>query len=252
MPSESLLRRLAFRPRLVPTLFAVPMFAALLALGFWQIARLQEKNEINAYRAARAAAAPVDLPANPTDLNQYDFRRVRVTGRFEHDRELYMYGRSQRGNEGYFIITPLLRDGAPPVLVNRGWVPTERKLPATRMAGQVQGEVMVTAFLRHDERQGLFMPDNAPDRDVWFWFDLPAMSKAVGIDPPVTFYLEADAAPNPGNLPVGGQTHIELPSPHLQYAITWFSLAAALVVIYVVWHLNPQNRGPQNRRPRES
>jgi len=231
-----MLSSLAFRPRLVPTLVAVPMFAVLLGLGVWQLLRLEEKNAINQFRAERAAAEPVDLPAEVTDLAAYDFRRVSVEGRFAHERELYVYARSRNGNDGYDIVTPLIRDHAPPVLVNRGWVPTERKLPASRPAGQGTGPVTVTAFLRHDPRQGLFMPDNDPAGNHWFWFDLPAMSRAAGIDPPATFYLEADATPNPGNLPVGGQTQIELPSPHLQYALTWFMLALALAVIYVAWH----------------
>src|SRR5262245_61163535 len=112
-----MLSDLAFRPRLVPTLISLPMFAVLLALGAWQVLRLEEKNEINAFRAARAAAAPVDLPADLKDLPAYDFRRVRVQGRFAHDRELYVYARSQRGNDGYAIVTPLLREGAPTLLI---------------------------------------------------------------------------------------------------------------------------------------
>jgi len=235
MPSNAVLQSLAFRPRLVPTLVAVPMFLALIALGFWQIARLDEKNAINAYRAERAAAPPVDLPAKPDDLSAFDFRRVRVTGRFANEHELYMYGRSQHGNDGYYLIVPLIRDNGAPVLVNRGWVPSDRKLAAARPGSEPDGPVTVTAFLRHDPRKGWIMPDNSPERNVWFWFDLPAMSEAAGIAP-VSFYLEADATPNPGGLPVGGQTQIELPSPHLQYAITWFALAAGLAVIYVVWH----------------
>jgi surfeit locus 1 family protein len=236
MLSDTSAGRLRFRPQLIPTLVAVPMFLALLGLGAWQILRLEEKTAINQFRAERAAAEPVDLPAVVTDLPAADFRRVRVQGRFDHAHELYVYGRSQRGNDGYYIVTPLLRDGAAPVLVNRGWVPTARKAPPTREIGQVAGPVTVTAFLRHDPRQSWLMPDNDPANNHWFWFDLPAMSKAAGIDPPVNFYLEADTTPNPGNLPVGGQTQIELPSPHLQYAITWFALALALGVIYVVWH----------------
>jgi surfeit locus 1 family protein len=240
---SDLIRRYGFRPRLVPTLTAVPMFFLLLGLGIWQVQRLEEKEAINAFRAERAAAAPIELPATVTDLPAIDFHRVRVQGRFDHAHELYVYGRSQRGNDGYYVVTPLLRDGEPTVLVNRGWVPTDHKAPATRQAGQVAGPTTVTAFLRHDPRQSLFMPDNVPAAGHWFWFDLPAMSKAAGIDPPVTFYLEADATPNPGNLPVGGQTQIELPSPHLQYAITWFSLALALAVIYIVWHQRDPKSG---------
>jgi len=238
MPSDRLSWRAGFRPRLGPTLITVPLFAALLALGFWQVERLHEKTEINTYRAERAALAPIDLPDDPAamsrlDASQLDFRRVRVAGRFANDRELYVYEPSQKGDAGYHVVTPLLRDPGPSLLVDRGWVPPERKGPASRASGEIEGTVTITGFVRRGQGQGWLTPANDPAHDAWFWFDLPAMSKAAGIDPPASFYLEADAVPNPGGLPVGGQTPIELPSPHLNYAITWFSLAGALVVIYV-------------------
>lgn len=228
--------RLGFRPQFWPTLMAVPVFLTLLGLGTWQVLRLAEKDAANAFRAERAAAAPVELAGTPTDLAPLEFRRVRVRGTFDHARELYVYGRSQRGNDGYFILTPLMREGAPPVLVNRGWVPRDRKEPARRLEGQLAGPSEVIGFLRRDARRGWLMPDNDVAGNHWFWFDLPAMSGRAGLAPPVTFYLEADTTPNPGNFPIGGQTQINLPSNHLQYAITWYALAAAFIVIYVLWH----------------
>lgn len=227
---------LRFRPQFWPTLVAVPMFLALLGLGTWQVLRQAEKAEINAFRAERAAAPAVALAEVARDPAGYEFRRVQVRGTFDHAREIYVYGRSQRGNDGYYIVTPLRRDGGAPVLVNRGWVPTARKAPERRTEGQVAGPVEVVGFLRRDARRGWLMPDNDTAGSHWFWFDLPAMSAAAGISPPAGFYLEADAAPNPGGFPIGGQTQLQLPSPHLQYAFTWFALAVGLAVIYVVWH----------------
>ena len=235
---------LTFHPRLGPTLATLPLLLILIGLGIWQVQRLDEKNAINAYRSERAALPPVALPTDPADLARLDFRRVRVHGRLANDRELYMYGRSQRGNDGYYLIVPMILDDGRAVLVNRGWVPSDKKLPPARPGSEPAEPVTVTAFLRSDPRHTWVMPDNDPVRNVWFWFDLPAMSKAAAIDPPATFYLEADAAPNPGGLPVGGQTQIALPSPHLQYAITWFALAIGLIVIYVVWHKQNEGRDP--------
>jgi surfeit locus 1 family protein len=228
--------RLAFRPQFWPTVIAVPIFLTLLGLGTWQVFRLAEKEAINAFRAERAAAPPVDLTAIPPDLAPLEFRRVRVRGTFDHGRELYVYGRSQRGNDGYYILTPLLRDGLPPVLVNRGWVPRERKEPARRAEGQVSAPSEIVGFLRRDARRGWLMPDNDEPGNHWFWFDLPAMSRSAGFSETAPFYLEADTTPNPGGIPIGGQTQIQLPSNHLQYAVTWYALAFAFAVIYVVWH----------------
>jgi surfeit locus 1 family protein len=242
MAALDLGRLLGFKPRLVPTLFAVPGVIVLLGLGTWQLERLQEKNEINAFRAARVSAPAAELPAVVTDIDEYEFRRVTVRGTFRHDRELIMNGNSQRGNPGKDIITPLIREAGPPVLINRGWVPPERANPQARAAGQVAGPVTVEGVLRREPRRlagvlsWLVPIENDPVRNQWFWFDLPAMAQAAGLPEVAPYYIEAAATPNPGGFPIGGQTMVELPSNHLQYAITWYSLALALAVIFVVWH----------------
>ena len=234
--------RLGFRPQFWPTVVAVPMFAALLGLGTWQVFRLAEKDAINSFRAERAAAPPADMAGTPADLAPFEFRRVRVRGTFDHAHELYVYARSQRGNDGYHILTPLRRDAAPAVLVNRGWVPRDRKDPARRAEGQVAGPAEVVGYLRRDPRRGWLMPDNDVPGNHWFWFDLPEMARSAAMPEGAPFYLEADTTPNPGGFPIGGQTQVQLPSNHLQYAVTWFALALALAVIYVVWHRRPQQR----------
>ena len=91
----------------------------------------------------------------------------------------------------------------------------------------------VTGLLRLPHgRPGWFVPDNRPDLNYWFWVDLPAMAAATSLSDVVPFYIDADATPNPGGWPKGGVTQIDLPNDHLQYAITWFALAAAAVVVY--------------------
>jgi surfeit locus 1 family protein len=232
-----------FRPRLVPTLIAASGIVLLLGLGTWQLIRLAEKNAINEFRAARIAAPAVPLPAYVDDIASWEFRRVTVTGTFDHDRELRVNARSQRGNAGYDLVTPLLRAEGPPVLVNRGWVPYARKDAATRQEGQVAGQVSVDGILRTEPRKGWLMPDNDAARNEWFWFDLPAMRQAAGVPDAAPFYVEAGPAPNPGGFPIGGQTIAQLPSNHLQYALTWFALAIALAAIYVV-----SQRAPRSER----
>jgi surfeit locus 1 family protein len=231
-----------FRPRLVPTLIAVPGVVLLLGLGAWQLVRLAEKNAINAFRAERAAAAAVALPARIDDVGAWEFRRVVVAGTFDHDRELRVNARSQRGNTGYDLVTPLRRGDGPPVLVNRGWVPYSRKEPATRQEGQVAGPTTIEGILRTEPRKGWLMPDNDAARNEWFWFDLPAMKSSAGVPDAAPFYIEAGPAPNPGGFPIGGQTIVQLPSNHLQYAITWFALAIALAAIYVASQRAPRSK----------
>lgn len=223
-----------FRPRLVPTLMAVCGVVLLLGLGTWQLFRLAEKNAINEFRAARASAPAVELPAHIDNLADWEFRRVRLTGTFLNDRELFLNARSLRGNTGYEIVTPLVREAGPPVLVNRGFVPYDRKDPASRAAGEPKGVVTIEGVLRTEPRKGWLMPDNDAVRNVWFWYDLPAMAKAAGVPDAAPFYIEAGPEPNPGGIPVGGQTQVQLPNNHLGYALTWYALAIALAVIYFV------------------
>jgi len=233
-----------FRPTFWPTLITVPTLIVLLGLGTWQVERLQWKEGLIAERTARTTAPPIVLPAagtqlSPSALADLDYRHGTATGAFQHDREMYLAARTMQGSVGHQVITPLrLADGSV-VLVNRGWVPDDRRDPARRAEGQVPGTVTVEGAIRAPGRQHWLQPDNEPDKNRWFWTDLGAMAQHAGIAPDrlVPVFLEADAAPNPGGLPIGGQTRVNLPNDHLQYAITWYALAVGLAVIYVIYHL---------------
>jgi surfeit locus 1 family protein len=223
------------RPILWPTLFTALGVAVMLALGTWQVQRLSWKNALIAHIEARMAAPPVPLPAVIADPADWDYRRVTVTGNFRHDRELDLAARVHDGIVGYQIVTPLERADGGAVLVNRGFVPADRRDPASRAAGQVGGTVTVEGIARVPVRRGWMQPDNEPAKNLWFWTDLPAMAQAAGVAGGVApVIVEAGAGANPGGLPIGGQTHLSLPNDHLQYAITWYALAVVLAVVYGV------------------
>jgi surfeit locus 1 family protein len=233
-----------FRPTLWPTVFTIPALILLLGLGTWQVQRLHWKEGLIAERTARTTAAPIALPKagatlSADQLTDLDFRHAAATGRFLHDKEMYLAARTMNGNVGYQIVTPLELDDGGVALVNRGWVPNELKDPAKRAAGEVTGEVSVDGVIRLPGRQNWLQPDNERDKNTWFWTDLSAMAGHAGIAPDrlVPVLLEAGPAPNPGGYPLGGQARINLPNDHLQYAITWYLLAVGLAVIYVTYHL---------------
>jgi surfeit locus 1 family protein len=242
---DRMLSTLRFRPTLWPTLFSVPALIVLIALCVWQVQRLYWKQALIADRETRVAAEPVALPAVGADPTGFEFRRVRLEGSFVHDKELYLGARSLNGNAGYHVLTPFAVTGGGSVLVDRGWVPVERKLPDQRAEGQVAGTQTLEAVARVPHGQAWLQPDNEPQHNMWFFIDLPAMAKATGVDLRTDLYVDAGPAENPGKYPVGGQTRIELPNDHLQYAITWGLLALALAVIYVLYHLKLE----RERRP---
>jgi surfeit locus 1 family protein len=227
-----------FRPRLGPTLAAIAGVAVLLGLGTWQMQRLEWKQALIAERDARLAAPVAALPIDSADWRTWDFRRVVVRGRFEHDLE-QLLGASKHGERlGHRVLTPLLRPDGSTLLVDRGWVPTDRADPAARREGQVEGEVEIAGIARYraDTAPGWFTPANQPDDRVWYGYDLDALEAALGLEL-LPIVVEADETPNPGGLPIGGQTIPALSNNHLQYAITWYGLAASLVVIYLLFSM---------------
>jgi surfeit locus 1 family protein len=220
-----------------PTVFAAGALVVLLGLGTWQVERLHWKEGLIAERQAAMAAAPAPLPKTLDEARALDFHRVRASGTFLNDREFFIGAVDDIGHNGYQVVTPLRLDDGAVLLVNRGFVPEARKDPASRAAGELPGEVAVSGILRLPPRgkPAWFVPDNSPERNYWFYVDVPAMARAGGLDDVLPFYVEADATPNPGGLPVGGQTRISLPNNHLQYAVTWYGLAVVLVVMYAVF-----------------
>jgi surfeit locus 1 family protein len=227
-----------FRPLFWPTVFTAPVLVLCLALGSWQIQRLFWKQELIAQREAAVSAPPIAAPRSWEEAKDMEFRHVTDEGFFLHDKEIYLGATSEAGQQGYQVLTPLREPSGRIVFVNRGFIPAELKDPAKRAAGQIAGAVRVQGLLRLPpaEKPAWFLPDNRPDLNYWFWVDLPAMSAADKLDHVAPFYIDADASPNPGGWPKGGVTRLALPNDHLQYAITWFSLAVALMVIYFLYH----------------
>jgi surfeit locus 1 family protein len=227
---------LGTRPRLVPTLFVGGALLILLGLGTWQVERLAWKTNLLNTIATRMNAAPRPI-AGPDFSQVAEYERVQVHGHFLHDREIHLLARSLQSDIGYHIVTPLAADGGGTVLIDRGFVPQDKRDPATRLQGQVQGQVTVTGIVRMPHKPGLAfaLPDNRPAENMWLWLDLPQIANTVGTSL-APFVIDADATPNPGGLPVGGQTRLEVPNDHLQYAITWYALAVALVVMFIIYH----------------
>ena len=227
-----------FRPQFWPTVITAPALLVLLGLGAWQIQRLCWKERLIAERAAAVAAPAVPAPQSLAQALHLDFHRVVAVGTFLHAKEIYLGASAGAGGIGYQVLTPLEEPDGAIVFVNRGYIPAELKNSAKRAAGQVSGTVRVVGLLRlpPNGRPNWFLPDNRPDLNYWFWVDLPAMAAADALDRVEPFDIDADAAPNPGGWPKGGVTRLELANDHLQYAITWFSLAVALMVIYFLFH----------------
>jgi len=209
--------------------------AILLSLGTWQVQRLFWKEALLADIAERRVAAPVplaDIEAMAARGEDIEYRPVTVSGVFANNRERHFFA-TWHGQTGYYIYTPLqLADGRF-LFVNRGFVPYEAKEPEMRKQGQLTGEQTVTGLARARlaEKPSSIVPDNDLAKNIFYWKDLDAMASSTGIaaERLVPFFVDAGDAPNPKGLPIGGVTQFDLPNNHLQYAVTWYGLAAALV-----------------------
>jgi surfeit locus 1 family protein len=205
------------------------LFAAFTALGIWQVHRLQWKLDLIARVDARVHAAAVAAPATATADDEY--RKVTANGIFLNDRETLVQAVTERG-AGFWVMTPLKQANGEIVLINRGFVPFERR--DTSQHSQPAGEVSVTGLLRLTEPKGGFLRSNDPAADRWFSRDVRAIAAARKLNHVAPYFIDADAAANPGGYPMGGLTVIRFSNNHLVYAITWFGLAAMTVLAGVM------------------
>lgn len=216
-------------------------FAVLVGLGTWQVQRLHWKEGLIATIEERRHSEPLPLAEVErrfAETHDVDYQPVRLSGTFLHDREQFFFA-TWKEAPGYNVYTPLQLDDGRFVLVNRGFVPYELKDPSRRAAGQIPGKVTITGLARNPlaAKPSMMVPDNDPAENIFYWKDFGAMAAHAGLDPAklVPFFVDADAAPNLGGLPEGGVTLVDLPNNHLQYALTWYGLAAGLVAVFAVF-----------------
>ncbi len=223
-------------------LLGLAAFAVLIGLGTWQVQRLHWKEGLLATIEARTLALPrplAEIEALYRSSGDVDYMPVTVSGTFHHAGERHFLA-TWNGQSGFFVYTPLeLADGRI-LFVNRGFVPYDLKDQARRPDGQVAGTVTINGLARNPlvEKPSSLVPDNDLAKNVFYWKDRDAMARSAGLRSAVQIvplFVDADATPNPGGYPVGGVTLIDLPNNHLQYAVTWYGLAAALAAVLAAW-----------------
>jgi surfeit locus 1 family protein len=206
-------------------------FVVLIALGTWQVQRRAWKLDLIA-RVDERVQAPPAAPPDPSiwsakTAEASEYRHVIVRGSFRNDRETPVQAVTVLG-PGYWILTPLETGTGSTILVNRGFVPSDRRDPATRPAGQPTGDVTVVGLLRLSEPHGGFLRSNDPAQNRWYSRDVQAIAAARDLGQVAPYFIDADGTANRGGLPVGGLTVVQFPNSHLIYALTWYGLAALL------------------------
>ncbi|MBF9035484.1 SURF1 family protein [Rhodobacterales bacterium HKCCE2091] len=213
-----------------PILFGFGGVAVLVALGVWQVQRLEWKQGVLADIEARIAAEPVALPDTPDpEADRY----LPVTAEGEIGDENIRVLVSLRGEgAGYRIISPF-ETGGRRVMIDRGFIPVEDHVPGG-------GPARVTGNLHWPDELSGSTPDPDLMRLIWFARDVTSMADALGTEPVLIVAREIEPGYGPRPLPIGTEG---IPNDHLQYAITWFSLAVLWMgmTLYLVWRIT---RGP--------
>jgi surfeit locus 1 family protein len=226
------------------TVFAIVGMIILTGLGIWQLDRRAWKENVIQKITARLAAEPEGLPprASWSTLRQAtdEYRRVIFNAELIPGEEALVYTagsafRPDVTEPGYWVFAPARLAGGSIVVVNRGFVPANRKDPATRPGGAPGGIIDIVGMMRWPESRGLFTPNDEPQKNIWFVRDPKAIADAKKWATIAPFYIDMESPQPAGGLPRPGKVELRLPNNHLQYAITWFGLALALAGVFLVW-----------------
>ncbi len=228
------------RPKWLFHLASLAGCAALLALGTWQVQRLAWKEGLIASIESRIKGAPLPLAEVEkrfAETGDVDYVPIALAGTLSSGGEQYFLS-THEGESGWNIYAPLQLSDQRVVMLNRGFVPYDLRDPAKRPETGSSVVVSVTGLARNAlaAKPSSVTPENDPAKNVWYWKDLRSMAKNAGVSPDgiLPFFVDDWTKQKPGALPVTRTTIISLPNNHLQYAITWYGLAAALAGVWGV------------------
>jgi len=222
--------------RLLLVLLALCGIAAFIALGIWQLERRVWKLDLIARVDERIHAPVAAVPGRgewpAINASNYEYRHVRLSGRFLEQPGTLVRAVTELGS-GYWVLAPMRTDDGFIVLVNRGFIPPERKAEFDRAQGGPNSATIVTGLLRISEPGGGFLRKNDPAGDRWYSRDVAAIAATHGLTDVAPYFVDAEAS-GQDSWPRGGLTVVHFRNSHLVYALTWFCLAAMLAIAMMV------------------
>jgi surfeit locus 1 family protein len=237
------------RALIVPAVLTLVVLAALVSLGNWQVRRLAWKEDLIARTIARPKAEPLDFRQTGLSeigdvaafLDANDYRPVRLAGEYQPAGEVRAFTSLEEpksgpfSGPGFWIMTPFATEPAKAeVYVNRGFVPQDKgdlyDPPPT-------GEVEIEGLVRAPEHGSFFTPDPDLQKRIFYARDPLRIAAATGLaGGTIGIYVDLDAAETPpSGLPQAGETMMAFTNNHLQYAVTWYGLATALLAVFVTF-----------------
>ena len=207
--------------KLLFSVFVYFIILTLLSLGFWQIYRLNWKLELIEQIENSLKNDPVGL----SNIEKKNYLRIKTSGKIDFDRQIYLYNLNDNGKPGFEVINPI-KIGDENYLMNRGWIPFEKKdLPEINLVDQNQ----IVGTLMLQTKPSTFKPENDIEKNYWFTLNREDISKFTGRNfSEYVIYLNGDY-----KIPKPRVITAKIPNNHKKYAITWFSMAISILLIYL-------------------
>jgi cytochrome oxidase assembly protein ShyY1 len=234
--------------------FTLAIVMLFIALGVWQLQRRVEKHALIAALTERLAAAPGALPSpahwSALTPEHDEFRRVNLTAIYPPlpDAMVYSSGSAVRediSGPGTWAFLPARLPDGTTVVINAGFVQNtmQDRVQQDRAVGRLitNEPVMLTGYIRFPESSGALTPPENPAKRLWFTRDHLAMARALGWGEVAPFYIDLETPAPTSGIPKPGALEVHLKDDHMQYAVTWFALAGAVVIAFAVW-LRAQRR----------
>ena len=207
--------------KLLFSVFVYFIILTLLSLGFWQIYRLNWKLELIEQIENSLKNNPVEL----SNIEKKNYLRIKTSGEIDFDKQIYLYNLNDAGKPGFEVINPI-KIGDENYLMNRGWIPFEKKdLPEINLVDQNQ----IVGTLMLQTKPSTFKPENDIEKNYWFTLNREDISKFTGRNfSEYVIYLNGDY-----KIPKPRVITAKISNNHKKYAITWFSMAISILLIYL-------------------
>jgi surfeit locus 1 family protein len=206
-------------------LFVILFITIFCALGTWQLYRLQWKLDLISEITFGLQSKPIEY----SDSIKKNYQRVNVKGKFDFDKQIYLYSLNDSGKPGYDVVTPFRTNKNQNVLINRGWIKKEFKdNPSINIEEGAEREII--GLLREIYKPNIFKPDNDLENNIWFSLNLEDLKVATGEQfSEFVIFLEDNEA----KIPLPKKISIDVPNNHLKYAITWYAISISIIFYYL-------------------
>lgn len=249
---------MTFKPYPWLTFFSLLVFAALITLGVWQVQRYGWKQQLNANIKAYAKTQPISLAAllSQGKAEDFKYRPVKISGHYLTDKQVLVRGQYKKSERvilyGFYVFTPfeyINADVTKHIMLERGFI-TENVAKTPQAFNKLPtGRVELNGHIKIAEKQGSFLPDNDLTKQIWFWRDIQAMGDKLQLKNVENFYISVSDN-KLQDFPKVTKIEIKSANSHLSYLITWFALAAGLLILYIYMHIYSGRLYLNSRKPK--